>query len=89
MIKDKGRFFAKAKALIVQNIQNRTIFTRVDLSRFLSLDPKVEESTDYLVTLQTLTEQRYIDWFEEPDRGRFIPRAPANLNSVWDIASIP
>ncbi|MDW8029494.1 MAG: hypothetical protein RMK94_14000 [Armatimonadota bacterium] len=89
MIKDKGQFLAKAKALLVQNIQNRTIFTRGDLSRFLSLDPKIQESLDHLVTLQTLTEQRYIDWFEEPDRGRFIPRAPANLNSVWDIASIP
>ncbi|MCX7643271.1 MAG: hypothetical protein N2116_05650 [Armatimonadetes bacterium] len=89
MTKDKGQFLAKAKTLIVQNIQNRTVFTRGDLSRFLSLDPKVEESIDYLVTLQTLTEQRYIDWFEEPDRGRFIPGAPANLNSVWDIASTP
>ncbi|MEZ8220397.1 hypothetical protein GG496_000564 [Candidatus Fervidibacteria bacterium JGI MDM2 JNZ-1-D12] len=89
VIKDKGQFLAKAKALIAQNIQGRTFFTRGDLIRFISLDPNVEESVDHLVTLQTLTERRYIDWFEEPDRGRFHPKAPANLNSVWDIASTP
>ncbi len=89
MIKDRGLFFAKAKALIAQNIQGRTFFTRGDLIRFISLNPNVEESVDHLVTLQTLTERRYTDWFEEPDRGRFHPKAPANLNSVWDIASTP
>ncbi len=89
MVKDKGRFLAKAKALIVQNIQSRTFFTRGDLGRFISLDPNFEESIDHLVTLQTLTERRYIDWFEEPDRGGFHPKAPANLNSVWDISSTP
>lgn len=89
MIKDKGQFLSKAKALIVQNIQNRTIFTRGDLGRFISIHPNVEESLDYLVTLQTLTETRHIDWFEEPDRGQFIPKAPANLKSVWDLTSTP
>ncbi|MFN3422572.1 MAG: hypothetical protein ACK40X_12705, partial [Armatimonadota bacterium] len=89
MIKDKGQFLAKAKTLIAQNIQSRTLFTRGDLDRFIGIDPNVEESLDYLVTLQALTETRYIEWFEEPDRGRFIPKAPANLNSVWDLTSNP
>jgi|GEM_PF-1618475 len=89
VIKDKGQFLAKAKALIAQNIQGRTFFTRGDLIRFISLDPNIEESVDHLVTLQTLTERRYTDWFEEPDTGEFHPKAPANLNSVWDIASTP
>lgn len=89
MIANKGQFLAKAKLLIAQNIQSRTIFTRSDLNRFLSLDPKVDASLAHLVTVQTLTEQRYIAEFEEPDRGKFFPKAPANLNSVWDISSSP
>lgn len=89
VIKDKGQFLAKAKTLIVQNIQSRTIFTRGDLGRFVSVHPNVDESLDYLVTLQALTETRHIEWFEEPDRGQFVPKAPANLNSVWDLTSTP
>jgi len=84
-----GRLLNKAQNLIAQAIQNRTFFTRADLANLLSLDPNVQTGHDYLVTVQTLTERRYFDWFEHPDLGRFVPKAPANLNSVWDITSTP
>lgn len=85
----KGQLLLKAKTMIVQNIQSRTVFTRGDLGRFISLSPNVEHSTDHLVTLQTLTETRYTSWIEEPDRGMFVPKVPATIKSVWDITSVP
>ncbi|MCS7225116.1 MAG: hypothetical protein NZ959_11285 [Armatimonadetes bacterium] len=88
-MKDKGRFLARAKVLMAQNIQRRTIFTRSDLNSLISLSPDIQESLDYLVTVKALTEHRHIGWFEKPDRGVFFPKAPADLKSAWDLPSTP
>ena len=88
-MQSKGQLLFKAKTMIIHNIRSRTIFTRDDLYRFISLSPNVEQSTDYLIALRTLTETRYIDWLEEPDNKSFIPKVPITMNSVWDITSIP
>jgi len=69
MLKDKGQFLAKAKSMIVQNIQKRTVFTRADLNRLISLSPHVDLNPCFLITLQALTETRYIDILEAPNMG--------------------
>ena len=89
MIEDKGQFLAKAKSMIVQNIQKRTVFTRADLNRLVSLSPHVDLSPCFLITLQALTETRYIDTLEAPNKGR-LPTFPSKaLNNIWSINSTP
>jgi len=89
MIKDKGQFLAKAKSMIVQNIQKRTVFTRADLNRLISLSPHVDLNPCFLITLQALTETRYIDILEVPNRGK-LPTYPSEaLNNIWSIKSTP
>ena len=43
----------------------------------------------FLITLQALTETRYIDILEAPNRGR-LPTFPSEvLNNIWSINSTP
>jgi hypothetical protein len=89
MVKDKGQFLAKAKSMIVQDIQRRTVFTRADLNRLISLSPHVDLNPCFLITLQALTETKYIDILEAPNRGR-LPTFPSEVfNNIWSINSTP
>jgi hypothetical protein len=82
MIKDKGQFLAKAKSMIVQDIQRRTVLTRADLNRLISLSPQIDLNPCFLITLQALTETRRIDTLVVPNRGK-LPTYPRGLLLVW------
>jgi hypothetical protein len=89
IIKDKGQFLAKAKSMIVQDIQRRTVLTRADLNRLISLSPQIDLNPCFLITLQALTETRRIDTLVVPNRGK-LPTYPSEaLNNIWLINSNP
>jgi hypothetical protein len=89
MIKDKGQFLAKAKSMIVQDIQRRTVLTRADLNRLISLSSQIDLNPCFLITLQALTETRRIDTLVVPNRGE-LPTYPSEaLNNIWLINSNP
>ena len=89
MIKDKSYFLAKARSMIVQDIQRRTAFTRADLNRLINLSPQIDLSPCFLITLQALTETRQIDTLVVPNRGKLPTYPKEALNNIWFINSNP
>jgi hypothetical protein len=89
MIKDKGYLLAKARLMIVQDIQGKTVFTRADLNRLIILSPQIDLSPCFLITLQALTETRQIDTLVVPNRGKLPTYPKEALNNIWFINSNP